>query len=173
MICSWAHLASSSATTLAHAFSTPRKATTTGNAPSSYICWNISNGFLLRPHLTCPNIMLVQATTSCECILSNTHNAPSMFLHLAYMSTPQRHMTLRYFEWSAYGSYLSSSRASTLPHAQKWQGLVVLIRIAFVLPCLPTFHMSPYHNSPGTTSPEGIFLTYMSMWLFATWTIES
>ncbi len=86
-ISSWTHLPSSSATMLAHAFSTPTKVTAFGHTPSCCICWNSSSAFCPWPHLTCLNIMVVQVTTSWHGILSYTLRASFMLLHLAYMWT--------------------------------------------------------------------------------------
>ncbi len=75
MICSWAHLHTSRATMLAHAFSIPTKVTRFGRAPSCCICQNSSSVFCHCPHFTCPYIMVVQVTTSWDDIFLNALQA--------------------------------------------------------------------------------------------------
>ncbi len=87
MICSWTCLPMSSASILAHAFTTPTKVTGFCLTLSLCICWNSSNAFSASPHFTCPRIRLVQETTSRAGILLKTCCASSMLPHLAYMST--------------------------------------------------------------------------------------
>ncbi len=122
MICSWAHLPSSSATKLAHAFSTPTKVTESDLKPCCCICWNSSNSFWPCPHFTCPNIMLFQMTTSQDSILLNTFQASSMLPNFAYMSTKllptkksESHPLFMVCSWA----YLASSSATMLAHAFK------------------------------------------------------
>jgi len=87
MICSWAHLPSSSATKLAHAFTTPTKVTESGFTPSCCICENSSSAFCPCAHFPCHNIMAFQVTPSRDGILFNTLWASSIMPHLAYIST--------------------------------------------------------------------------------------
>ncbi len=84
-ICSSAHLPSSSAAILVHAFSTPTNMTDSGSTPSCCICWKSSSAFCPCPHFTCPNIITFQMTTSCEGIWLNTlckHLPCSHSLHM-------------------------------------------------------------------------------------------
>ncbi len=100
MICSWACLPSSSATTLAHAFSTPTKVTVSGCKHSCCICQNRSNAFCPCPHFTCPNIMAVQETTLRDGGLLNTLQAssipPTFDIHVN-QATSHKHIS---FQWS-------------------------------------------------------------------------
>jgi hypothetical protein len=66
MVCWCAHLPSSSATTHAHAFSTPTKVTESSCTLSCCICQNRSSAFCPCPHFSCPDIITFQVTTSCE-----------------------------------------------------------------------------------------------------------
>ncbi len=83
MICSWTHLPSSSAITLAYAFSTPTKVT---EFPSCCIFWNTYSAFCPCPHFTSPNIMAVQLTTFFRLHLvkhsSSILNDPTFCIHL-------------------------------------------------------------------------------------------
>ncbi len=86
MICSWTHLPSSSATTLAYAFSTPTRVTEFGCTPSCCIFWNTYSAFCPCPHFTSPNIMAVQLTTFLRLQLvkhsSSILNDPTFCIHL-------------------------------------------------------------------------------------------
>jgi len=93
MICSWAHLPSSSATRLAYAFSTTTKVDST---LSCWICQNASSAFCPCARFTCPDIMVVPKWPHPEiatCWTLSEH--PPCSPHLAYMSMklhpPQRH----------------------------------------------------------------------------------
>jgi len=100
----WTHMPSSSAIMLAHAFSTPRKVTEAGCTPSSCISQNSSSAFCPCSYFTCPNIMVLQVTTSWDGILLNTLGASSMLPHFPYWQPsycPQRHQTHNHFEWPA------------------------------------------------------------------------
>ncbi len=69
IICLWAHLPSSSPSTLAQAFRTPTKVIVFGSTPSCCIWWNKFNATCPSPHFTFSNIMAVHETnltrTSC------------------------------------------------------------------------------------------------------------
>ncbi len=83
-----AHLASSRATMLANAFSTPTNITEFGRISSCCICWNNSIAFHLYLHFTCPNIMAVQVTTFWDGILLNTLQATSQGCHILHTCPP-------------------------------------------------------------------------------------
>ncbi len=76
-----------SAITLSYAFSIPTKVTEFGHTPSCCICRNSSSAFCLAYIFTCPNIMVLQVTTTWDGILLNTPQASSRLPHFAYMST--------------------------------------------------------------------------------------
>jgi hypothetical protein len=97
MIRSWACLPSSSASTLAQAFSTPTKAPQSGCTPFCCIYLNSSNASHPCPHFTYPNIMAVQQTTLCDGTLVNALQAYSMREHLAYML--MRLQSHNQFQW--------------------------------------------------------------------------
>jgi len=87
MILSWTILPSSRAITMAHAFNTPTKVTKFDYTPSSCISWNNLSAFCPWLHCICPNIMVVQVTTSQDGILLNISQTSSMLPHFAYIST--------------------------------------------------------------------------------------
>jgi hypothetical protein len=84
-ICRWAHLPSSSARTLAHTFSTPTKVTGVGHTPSCCICQNSSSAFCPFLHVTYPNVITFQVTTTQHGSLLNTVWASSILPYLVYM----------------------------------------------------------------------------------------
>ncbi len=87
MIWWWTDLPSSSAIKLAHAFGTPTNVTEFGCTPCCCIHQYSSSAFCPCPYFTCPNIMVLQVTTSRDGILLNTLQASSRLPHFAYMST--------------------------------------------------------------------------------------
>jgi hypothetical protein len=122
MICSWAHLPSSS-TTIQH----PHRKTEFGRTPSCCNCQNSSSAFCPCPHSTCPNIMAAQVTKVC---LLNTLHASSTLPHFEKASSgtlskhpqcshifqkcqpsysTQRHQTHNDFEWAVHNNCLPSS----------------------------------------------------------------
>jgi hypothetical protein len=86
MILSWTILPSSRAITLAHAFNTPTKVAKFDYTPCC-ISQNKLNAFCPWLHCICPNIMVVQVTTSWDGILLNILQPSSMLPHFAYIST--------------------------------------------------------------------------------------
>ncbi len=102
MICWWAHLLSSNANTLAHAFSIPTKVIGSGFTQSSSICQNSSYAFYSCPHFTCRDIITFQDTTSLVGMLLKTGHASSM-LHIWHTCpwdySQQTHWTHNHFEW--------------------------------------------------------------------------
>jgi hypothetical protein len=86
MILSWTILPSSRAITVAHAFNTPTKVTKFDYTPSC-ISWNNLSAFCPWLHCICPNIMVVQVTTSQDGILLNISQTSSMLPHFAYIWT--------------------------------------------------------------------------------------
>jgi hypothetical protein len=87
MILSWKILPSSRAITLAHAFNTPTKVTKFDYTRYCCIFQNNLSVFCPWLHCICPNIMVVQVTTSRDGILLNILQASSMLLHFAYLKT--------------------------------------------------------------------------------------
>jgi len=96
----------------------PTKVIESGNTPSYCICPNSSSAFYPCPHFTCPNIMVLQVTTSQNSILLKTVQTSSRLPHLAYTKLlPTKTSASKPLWMMWWWTRWPSSSATTLAHA--------------------------------------------------------
>jgi len=98
-----AHLASSRATMLANAFSTPTNITEFGHISSCCICWNNSIAFHLCLHSHVPISWQSKLPhfemVSCWTLFKQPVKAATFCIHVHQAAPQQRHQTHNEFEW--------------------------------------------------------------------------